>query len=176
MLTLGELRASPERISELGDCSVLIAAQGPDEVVVRPKKRKRATTMVFQHETIPIMRAERAEELERLRELVGGDSAVLPIRQAPGSFWDHVTVGRAASSDITLSDPAASNVHAHFAVEVDDHPVSVQDVGSSNGTFVNREQLQPHALTKLRSGDCIRFGQTVFYLVANSTLQSLMDR
>ncbi len=73
-----------------------------------------------------------------------------------------------------VSDPAVSSVHAHFALDVDEHPVSVQDVGSSNGTFINRTQLQPHVLAKLRTGDCVRFGQSIFYYLTGTLLRELV--
>jgi hypothetical protein len=176
MLTLGELIAAPARIAELGENDVLIAASGSGEVVVREKKASQPqATMVFQHETIAMMRAERAEQVDKLLNLVAPTSVVVPLQKKPGSLWDHITVGRASTADIVIEDPATSSVHAHFAINVDDHPVSVQDVGSSNGTFLNRKPLQPHTLTPLASGDCLRFGQTVFYFVSRFVLQDLIQ-
>lgn len=175
MLTLGELTRSPERISELGDCDALIAAAGTGEVVVRETRTKREPTMVFMHETIQMMKAEKADELQKLREVVSDQSVVVPLKKKPASIWDHVTLGRSSTADIVVDDPAISGMHANFALNVDRHPVSVQDVGSSNGTFVNRVPLQPHSLTKLMAGDCVRFGQTVFYFVTQTLLKDLMS-
>ena len=174
MLTLGDLKKSPDRLAEIGGADVLIAASAGTEIVVREAPRSPEATVVFQHETIAMMRAERAEEVEKLKKQLGARSAVIPIKKKPGSFWDQITVGRAQSSDIVLEDPAVSNVHAHVALEVDGHPVSVQDLGSSNGTFVNRGPLQPHKLTPLCSGDCVRFGQTVFYYVTQAMLRDVL--
>jgi hypothetical protein len=175
MLTLGDLLTSPARLGELADCDVLIAATGGGEVIVRePKAVRPDATMVFMHETIQMMKAERAGELAKLRRLIGPKSVVVPLRKKPTSIWDHIALGRSASADIVVNDPAISAVHANFALNVDEHPVSVQDVGSSNGTFLNRNQLQPHTLTKLMSGDCVRFGQTVFYYISQVTLKELL--
>ncbi len=175
MLTFGDLQARPDRLSELGGDDVLVAALGP-EVVVHDKAKKGDSTMIFQHETIAMMRADRANELKKLKEQLSAKATIVPIRKKPSSFWDQITVGRAPNSDIVLPDPATSNVHAHFELDVDDHPMSVQDLGSSNGTFVNRIQLHPHTLTPLRSGDCVRFGQTVFYYVTHKTLGELLGK
>lgn len=174
MLTLGELRAKTARIGELGDADVLVAAKSGTEVVVREPPVHPEATAVFEHETIAILRAERADQLEKLRAQVAAGSAVLPIAQKPGSFWDHVTLGRAVSCDIVLADPTVSNVHAQLEVMIEGHPVSVQDLGSSNGTFVNRKILQPHRLVRLSAGDCLRFGESVFYYVTQSLLRDLL--
>lgn len=175
MITLRDLVDEPDRLEELGETDVIIAAPGTAEVVVRdqaPTQPK--ATMVFMHETIAMMRAQRAAQVDKLREVVGLDSMVVPLVKKPGSMWSHITVGRASTADIVVNDPAMSNLHAHFEIDLDDHPVSVQDVGSSNGTFVNREPLQPHAPVKLNSGDCVRFGQTVFYYIGRSILRDLV--
>ncbi|MBI3180408.1 MAG: FHA domain-containing protein, partial [Deltaproteobacteria bacterium] len=103
-------------------------------------------------------------------------SVVIPLRKKPESLWDHITVGRASTADIVIADPAVSSVHAHFERDPEEGKMSVQDVGSSNGTFLNRKPLQPHTPVVLRSGDCIRFGQSVFYLVGNSMLKDLAAR
>jgi hypothetical protein len=176
MLTFGELTQSPDRIRELGKDDVLIGANAGTEVVVREAKARPEATMVFQHETIAMMRAERAGEMGKLKGQIGPKSVVLPIRKKDGSFWDQITVGRASTSDIVLDDPATSNVHAHFELNAEDRSANIQDLGSSNGTFVNRAPLQPHKLTQLRSGDCVRFGQVVFYYVSHDGLRSLLQK
>jgi len=102
---------------------------------------------------------------------------VLPLRKKDTSFWDHVTVGRAPSSDIVLEDPAVSNAHAHFEIdERGEQPTCWQDTDSSNGTYVNRERIQAYTLTPVRSGDCIRFGQSIFYYVGFDTLREMLAR
>jgi len=175
MLTLGDLIQSPQRIRELGGCDALVAAAGVGEVVVRETGRKREPTMIFMHETIQMMKADKADALQKLRAVVSDQSVVVPLAKKPTSIWDHVTLGRSSSADIVVDDPAISGMHANFALNVDRHPVSVQDVGSSNGTFLNRVPLQPHSLTKLMVGDCVRFGQTVFYYVTQTLLLDLMS-
>lgn len=178
MLTFGELLAFPARIKELEGADVLIAATVGTEVVVRNASKPPETTMIFQHETIAMMRAERAEQIDKLKKQINAKSVILPIKKRGDSFWDagQITVGRASTSDIVLEDRAISNVHAHFELRVNDHPVSIQDLGSSNGTFLNRVPLQPYVLTPLRSGDCLRFGQTVFYFISLGTLKDMLPR
>jgi FHA domain len=68
-----------------------------------------------------------------------------------------VTVGRAASNDIRLvDDEFASNTHARIEPRRDG--VWVEDIGSTNGTYVNGTRLA--RAQKLTSGDVVRIGET----------------
>jgi hypothetical protein len=172
MLTLGELTQQPERLVELEGCDVLVATE--DETVIQKARQEPEATALFEHETMKMMMAERAERIEQLRQLLGPKSAVIPIRKRPESFWDHVTLGRASTADLVVDDPAISNVHAHFQLDSAGRLAGLQDVGSSNGTFINRERLQPHTLERLRTGDVVRFGQTIFYYVGRAMFRTLV--
>jgi hypothetical protein len=174
MLTLGELLAAPERVEAMGQDDVLIAAAGGGEVLVSDGGSPRNGTMVFMHETIRMMMTERAGQLDMLRQQTTEASVILVIRQKDGSMWENITLGRASTADLVVDDPAISNVHAHFEVDYSDGTVCVQDVGSSNGTYVNRVPLQPHVPTPLRGGDCVRFGQSIFYFVPADMLKDLI--
>jgi pSer/pThr/pTyr-binding forkhead associated (FHA) protein len=68
-----------------------------------------------------------------------------------------VTIGRAAENDLALdADEFASVEHARIEPRRDG--VWLEDLGSTNGTFVNGVKLtQPR---KLSSGDVIRVGET----------------
>jgi FHA domain len=68
-----------------------------------------------------------------------------------------VTVGRGVQNDVPLpDDDFASARHARFEPRRDG--VWVEDVGSTNGTYVNGSRLgKPY---RLRPGDIVRIGQT----------------
>ncbi|MEZ5186254.1 MAG: FHA domain-containing protein [Candidatus Nanopelagicales bacterium] len=67
---------------------------------------------------------------------------------------ERLTVGRAAESDVMLDDVTVSRNHAEF-VSGDDG-WSVVDMGSLNGTYVNRASIERH---RLISGDLIQIGK-----------------
>jgi pSer/pThr/pTyr-binding forkhead associated (FHA) protein len=70
-----------------------------------------------------------------------------------------VTIGRSADNDLALqADEFASSHHAR--VEPRRDGVWIEDVGSTNGTFVNGQKLSRPR--KLDSGDIIRVGETDF--------------
>jgi pSer/pThr/pTyr-binding forkhead associated (FHA) protein len=65
-----------------------------------------------------------------------------------------VSVGRHPESDIFLDDITVSRRHAEFII--DDGTYKVKDVGSLNGTYVNRERIEE---TLLRTGDEVQIGK-----------------
>jgi predicted component of type VI protein secretion system len=68
-----------------------------------------------------------------------------------------VTVGRGAQNDLPLEqDEFASARHARFEPRRDG--VWIEDIGSTNGTYVNGTLLA--SAQRLRSGDVVRIGQT----------------
>jgi hypothetical protein len=70
------------------------------------------------------------------------------------------TVGRDASAGIAIDDPEASREHASLSVV--GTTVTVTDLGSTNGTFVNGERLS--GARELSATDKLRIGTTVFEL------------
>jgi pSer/pThr/pTyr-binding forkhead associated (FHA) protein len=60
--------------------------------------------------------------------------------------------------DIQLADPTISSRHAAVLVDAASGNVSVEDTGSTNGTFVNEEHLGFNGRRELRDGDRVRFG------------------
>jgi hypothetical protein len=68
-----------------------------------------------------------------------------------------VTIGRAETSDIAVEgDEFASTRHARFETRRDG--VWVEDLGSTNGTYVNGVKLSRSR--RLTSGDIVRIGET----------------
>lgn len=77
-----------------------------------------------------------------------------------------VTTGRGPDSDIFLDDVTVSRKHAVFARE--EHGFGVRDVGSLNGTYVNKERIDQVAL---RTGDEVQIGKfrLVYYASASTS-------
>jgi hypothetical protein len=71
-----------------------------------------------------------------------------------------LTVGRSASCQITIDDTFVSQVHARLSQR--DNEMIVEDLGSTNGTFVNGNRVS--APTTMRIGDRVQFGNTVLEL------------
>ena len=70
-------------------------------------------------------------------------------------------VGRAPTCDLSVADPTISRRHAELVCE--DDQVTLRDLGSSNGTFVNGHKV---AAATLEVDDLIAFGKVAFRLAA----------
>lgn len=68
-----------------------------------------------------------------------------------------IRIGRAAGSDIVISDPEMSRQHAQLIRQPDGY--AIQDLGSTNGTFVNYRRVT--GLTPLSHGDFVTFGDAI---------------
>ncbi|HTT85736.1 MAG TPA: FHA domain-containing protein [Acidimicrobiales bacterium] len=71
---------------------------------------------------------------------------------------DEITVGRAPGCGVHVEDAYTSNLHAR--VYRRDGAVWVEDLGSTNGTWVNAERIE--GPTRLGRGDLVQVGGTVF--------------
>ena len=87
-------------------------------------------------------------------------SALLVVRRGPNSGSrflldsDLTTAGRHPESDIFLDDVTVSRRHAEFHRE--SGIFTVRDVGSLNGTYVNRERVESATLS---NGDEVQIGK-----------------
>ena len=87
-------------------------------------------------------------------------SALLVVQRGPGAGnrflldQDVVTAGRHPESEIFLDDITVSRRHVEFRRTADGFTVS--DVGSLNGTYVNRDRIDEAVLT---NGDEVQIGK-----------------
>jgi pSer/pThr/pTyr-binding forkhead associated (FHA) protein len=72
----------------------------------------------------------------------------------------NTTLGRHDNNDVTLPGRSASNKHAVITFAREE--ITIMDLGSSNGTYVNQNKLQPHESKSIRPGDTIKFGNDKF--------------
>ncbi len=96
-----------------------------------------------------------AVELGRFKLLVISDREPV-AHQLPEH--GRVTVGRSETADIQVPDPLISRVHAAITLG---ETLMVRDLGSSNGTIVRGQKLQPDTDTPISVGETIDFGSTV---------------
>jgi pSer/pThr/pTyr-binding forkhead associated (FHA) protein len=83
----------------------------------------------------------------------GGEFPLRPHRE--------IVIGRSSDLDMVLVEDMVSRKHAKIVT--DEHTVSIQDLGSTNGTFVNGEKIRK---VELKDGDRILIGTSIIKLVA----------
>ena len=78
-----------------------------------------------------------------------------------------ITIGRLTSNDISLNDSTASGKHAKITTVMDTS--YVQDLGSTNGTFVNGQKVSTHVL---HTNDIIKIGEHDLMFVSDYVPQN----
>ncbi|HST42128.1 MAG TPA: FHA domain-containing protein [Conexibacter sp.] len=101
---------------------------------------------------------------DMLGDHVGGGEPRLVVEHAPGhpdgiayDLSSGATLGR-GNVEIRLEDPFASSQHAR--IERQGGVLVLEDLGSTNGTFLNEEPLR--GIQPLHHGDRIRIGDSEF--------------
>jgi len=86
---------------------------------------------------------------------------VAAMNFAPGTEFeigDSATMGRAPSSEIPIEDPFASSAHARIFPR--GQFMYIEDMGSTNGTYLNGRQLRRPE--QLKTADTVRIGETEY--------------
>src|SRR5437899_4972157 len=83
----------------------------------------------------------------------GGEFPIVPDKQ--------IVVGRSSDLDMVLVEDMVSRKHARIAMQQDQ--IWIEDLGSTNGTFVNGEKVKR---ARLKEGDRILIGTSILKLVS----------
>lgn len=103
---------------------------------------------------------QRTPRQRKVRSNLGRLVLVAPADQAGKVhvIGDELHLGRAAGCEITVDDTYASQRHARIFRR--DGDLFVEDLGSTNGSYLNREKVSRP--TVMREGDRLQIGATVF--------------
>ncbi|MPZ68974.1 MAG: FHA domain-containing protein [Actinobacteria bacterium] len=137
---------NPEGANFCSSCGAALTGEGSD------------TTITFAPAELE---ADLEEEIHISPEELEGGRGVLVVKRGPNAgskfFLDSETteVGRNPDSDIFLDDITVSRRHAEIT-QKEGEGFKLNDVGSLNGTYVNKERVEE---ATLRSGDEIQIGK-----------------
>jgi hypothetical protein len=134
-------RSSLRDLTEHDDASVMVPAEGQDPVAVPRRRRDQG----------PDLSAGVEPRLE----------VVAAMGLDPGTNFDlreGATMGRADGAEIPIDDPFASSVHARIFPR--DQFMYIEDMGSTNGTYLNGRRLR--SAERLKVGDTVRIGETEY--------------
>jgi pSer/pThr/pTyr-binding forkhead associated (FHA) protein len=93
-----------------------------------------------------------------LQPVAGGKAIALDAGRS-------AVVGRARQCEITVEDDTVSSNHARIELNSQGQRVTVTDLKSSNGTFINGKRISSG---QAQAGDVLRFGSADFKLVAGA--------
>lgn len=108
-----------------------------------------------------------------------GEGTALVLTSSNGSKLeipskDEVVIGREdpiseVFPDLDLTDFGGADggvSRKHAVIHRTDGGCTIEDMGSTNGTYVNKKRIQPHAPQSIKPGDEVRFGKLAFSLQA----------
>jgi pSer/pThr/pTyr-binding forkhead associated (FHA) protein/uncharacterized protein YegL len=99
---------------------------------------------------------------DKTPSLALGWQLVAPTQNIALEIGKTLQLGRTPANDIVLTDSSVSSKHA--LLEVRSEAVYLTDLGSTNGTSVNKHVIQTNTKIMLHPGDQIAFGASTFSL------------
>jgi hypothetical protein len=109
-------------------------------------------------------RVEKPARRERRASKAAPHLTITEPREARGRIYDldgtEVSIGRAAGCTVTVDDTFVSQLHAR--VYTRDGQIMVEDMGSTNGTYLNRRRVSSPVV--MQPGDLVQVGNTVLEL------------
>jgi len=76
-------------------------------------------------------------------------------------------IGRGSTNEILVDDSAASRFHAFIEYKPEINTLTLTDLQSTNGTYLNRDRISRP--TNLKNKDTIRIGQVLLHVVNHAT-------
>jgi hypothetical protein len=92
----------------------------------------------------------------------GGEFPIVPDKQ--------IIVGRSSDLDMVLVEDMVSRKHARIAMQADQ--IWIEDLGSTNGTFVNGEKIKR---ARLKEGDRVLIGTSILKVIAGEGSRDSTD-
>jgi hypothetical protein len=131
-----------------------------DHTELDESRSARKTGQRLDHTVIADHDASRGKEIRKDRALVGWlvtfshhpDGEDYQLREGRN------VIGVEKSCDVVLSDSAVSGTHAVVMYRADEYVI--EDQLSTNGSFVNGEDLGPRGVRNLTDGDTLKVGDT----------------
>lgn len=129
--------------------------EGPLLVVAMQRRDERVA------DDTKIGNQELSPSASRLARLHNG-SKVIATNLKPRKVADAITLGRADDNDVPLADDTISSHHAELVIDDVTGRITLEDLGSTNGTELNEEPVHPGKPVDLSDGDVVCFGDAVY--------------
>jgi hypothetical protein len=144
------------------------AQLGPFALVSRPPDAVAAqmALKLAARRTVATRHGAPDETLSLLFEFDNLEVATLPPLDEDGT----ITIGRLPDCELVIDDPSVSKHHARIFWNEAAQRAAVEDLASSNGTFLGPDEL--HMRWNLKDGDLLAFGDVRFCYLLSSSLYS----
>lgn len=103
------------------------------------------------------------------------DRLVAIVKRAGAPFPHMISVGRALNNDVVLPYGTVSKLHAVFTPPArPGDGWGLQDAGSMNGTFLDRQPLRAHFRVAVKDSARLVFGEVALLFVLPETLHDIL--
>ena len=130
----------------------VVLPNNPEEIIVR------GTGLSFTS-SMPERAAQQLKHIPEKKSdwrIVPEDGTIVDITK------EIMIAGRSQQADIPLESQKCSRTHA--LIRFEGNVLTLIDLKSRNGTYVNQTKLEPNSAHYLRAGDQLRFGDQIFVL------------
>ena len=154
-------RPNPEQARYCSNCGAQLRSTSTGSFSAVPSERGGETTSIINADGGEAEYYDEPSPDYSAADTLPQGTALLVVLRGPnaGSRFlldsDFTSAGRHPDSDIFLDDVTVSRRHAEF-YRHGDHRFTVRDVGSLNGTYVNRERIEE---AELFGGDEVQIGK-----------------
>ncbi len=87
---------------------------------------------------------------------------------------DGTVIGRSPECRVSIDDRSLSRSHAIVNIKGDE--ITISDMGSTNKTFVNGQQLPPGSPCILRNNDQVKTGNVIFKFLEKGSMETLNNQ
>lgn len=122
---------------------------------------------------------EAAGEMNETATATDGEGTALVLTSSNGNKLeipakDEIVIGREdpiseVFPDLDLTDFGGADggvSRKHAVIHRSGAGCTIEDMGSTNGTYINKKRIQPHSPQAIKPGDEVRFGKLAFSLQA----------
>ena len=139
-----------------------LVQQPPDEV------RRRLTVSQMKTMVLPKL----PQLTQHALSLVLGFEEML-VFPVGGGADQTLSIGRLPHNDLVVQEPSVSSRHAQLVWSQHQRVVSIRDLGSTNGTFLNGAQVTSEPAS-LSDGEVLSLGDAAFVFVTIDSLEGLL--
>jgi hypothetical protein len=157
---------------ELPEASDAAFGQTLEQHALRGAPRLSLPSTGFATTELPTLQRDPDEVLEADQVGLLAELAVAPYCALPLSPAGTRQIGRARTNSIVLRDSSVSQTHAELSVQED--CVSLVDLSSKNGTWVNGVRLTPGVPRWLQAMDRLQWGRVRAFTCTAPVLRSVL--
>jgi hypothetical protein len=165
------LRVSDLRALASFSVQALRVEIGPFALIQRPPDPVLAKVAMELTSARTVVMAHRSRLAEQIMTMLQGFDDLMVVTPSIKGGDATLTIGRVPECDLVVHEPSVSQRHAQLRWISAQRQCFIQDLGSTNGTFVNVSPIHGEEI-QLQDGDTVCFGDAQFMYLLTDTLHA----